>query len=93
MPTSTTKITELTRTDIVDALFLDKEPFHGKLSRPFPYHRSSLLSNSENLMNQHVPGRFAFISILMLSAVSFAQQPAPAPETPKDTIKAIPGLL
>lgn len=32
MPTPERKITELTRTDIVDALLLDKEaPFHGKL--------------------------------------------------------------
>jgi hypothetical protein len=32
MPTPKKKITELTRTDIVDALLLDKEqPFHGKL--------------------------------------------------------------
>src|SRR5215467_2998032 len=40
-------------------------------------------------MNQQAPRRFAFISILVLSAVSFAQQPAPAPETPKDTISRI----
>jgi len=40
-------------------------------------------------MNQHTLRRFAFISILVLSAVSFAQQPAPAPETPKDTITRI----
>src|SRR5258708_11974924 len=40
-------------------------------------------------MNQHALRRFAFISILVLSAISFAQQPAPAPETPKDTITRI----
>ncbi|HEY6252913.1 MAG TPA: DPP IV N-terminal domain-containing protein, partial [Candidatus Angelobacter sp.] len=40
-------------------------------------------------MNQHALRRFAFISILVLSAESFAQQPAPAPETPKDTISRI----
>src|SRR5258708_32757867 len=40
-------------------------------------------------MNQHAFRRFAFISILVLPAVSFAQQPAPAPETPKDTITRI----
>ena len=41
-------------------------------------------------MNQHALRHFAF-SILMLSAVAFAQQPAsaPAPETPKDTITRI----
>jgi dipeptidyl-peptidase 4 len=40
-------------------------------------------------MNQQAPHRFAFISILVFSAVSFAQQPAPTPETPKDTISRI----
>jgi dipeptidyl-peptidase 4 len=40
-------------------------------------------------MNEHAFRRFAFISILVLSAVSSAQQPAPAPETPKDTITRI----
>src|SRR5690242_18462019 len=40
-------------------------------------------------MKQHALGRFAFISILVLSAASFAQQPAPPPETPKDTITRI----
>ncbi|HEY2360650.1 MAG TPA: DPP IV N-terminal domain-containing protein, partial [Candidatus Angelobacter sp.] len=40
-------------------------------------------------MNQYALRRFAFVSILMLSAVAFAQQPAPAPETPKDTITRI----
>ena len=44
-------------------------------------------------MNQHVLSRFAFISILALSAISFAQQPVPTPdtakETPKDTITRI----
>src|SRR5215471_4729397 len=42
-------------------------------------------------MNQHSLRRIAFFSILMLSAVAFAQQPAPAPtpETPKDTITRI----
>jgi dipeptidyl-peptidase-4 len=39
-------------------------------------------------MNHYTLRRFAFISILV-SAVSFAQQPAPAPETPKDTITRI----
>ncbi|HEY7403783.1 MAG TPA: DPP IV N-terminal domain-containing protein [Candidatus Angelobacter sp.] len=38
-------------------------------------------------MNQHA--RFALISILVLSTVLFAQQPAPAPEAPKDTITRI----
>src|SRR6185312_5233640 len=47
--------------------------------------------HSENLMNQAALRRFVFISILVLSAVWFAQQPAPAPtpETPKDTITRI----
>jgi len=40
-------------------------------------------------MDQHVLRRFTFVSILMLSAVAFAQQPAPASETPKDTITRI----
>src|SRR5437899_9527072 len=40
-------------------------------------------------MNLPVLRRLAFISILVLSAVSFAQQPAPAPEAPKDTITRI----
>jgi dipeptidyl-peptidase 4 len=40
-------------------------------------------------LNQHVLRRFAFISILVLSAKLFAQQPAPAPEPPKDTITRI----
>jgi dipeptidyl-peptidase-4 len=42
-------------------------------------------------MSQLALRRFAFFSILMLSAVAFAQQPAPAPtqETPKDTITRI----
>jgi hypothetical protein len=40
-------------------------------------------------MNQHALRHFALISILVLSAVSFAQQPAPTPETPKDTITRI----
>jgi dipeptidyl-peptidase-4 len=42
-------------------------------------------------MNQHALRRFVFISILVLSAVSLAQQPAPAstPEAPKDTITRI----
>jgi dipeptidyl-peptidase-4 len=42
-------------------------------------------------MNQHALRRFVALSILMLSAVAFAQQPAPAPtpETPKDTITRI----
>jgi len=38
-------------------------------------------------MNKLALRRFALISILVLSAVSFAQQPAP--ETPKDTITRI----
>src|SRR5262249_43196147 len=49
---------------------------------PFPIH-------SENLMNQHALRCFASFSVLALSAASFAQQPAPAPETPKDTITRI----
>jgi dipeptidyl-peptidase-4 len=40
-------------------------------------------------MNQHALRRFAFISILVLSVLSSAQQPAPGPETPKDTITRI----
>jgi dipeptidyl-peptidase 4 len=40
-------------------------------------------------MNQRALRRTAFISILALSAASLAQQPAPAPETPKDTITRI----
>jgi len=40
-------------------------------------------------MNQNTLCRFAFFSILMMSAVAFAQQPAPTPETPKDTITRI----
>jgi dipeptidyl-peptidase-4 len=42
-------------------------------------------------MNQNTLRRFVVFSILMLSAVAFAQQPAPAPtpETPKDTITRI----
>ena len=40
-------------------------------------------------MSHHALRRFTFVSILMLSAVSFAQQPAPTPETPKDTITRI----
>jgi len=40
-------------------------------------------------MGQHVLRRFAFISVLVLSAVSFAQQAAPASEAPKDTITRI----
>jgi dipeptidyl-peptidase-4 len=42
-------------------------------------------------MIQNALRRFTFISILVFSAVSFAQQPAPAPapETPKDTISRI----
>jgi dipeptidyl-peptidase-4 len=42
-------------------------------------------------MNQHSLRRFVFASILVLPAVAFAQQPAPAstPETPKDTITRI----
>ena len=42
-------------------------------------------------MNQLALRRFAFFLILMLSAVAFAQQPAPAPaqDTPKDTITRI----
>jgi dipeptidyl-peptidase-4 len=41
-------------------------------------------------MSQHALHRFAFISILVFSAVSFAQQPATAPpEAPKDTITRI----
>jgi dipeptidyl-peptidase-4 len=39
-------------------------------------------------MNQHALRRFALISIAVLPALSFAQQPAPAPE-PKDTITRI----
>ena len=52
--------------------------------------RSLLLPiHSENLMSQHAFPHFALISILMFSAASFAQQPAPATETPKDTITSI----
>jgi len=40
-------------------------------------------------MSHHALRRFTFVSILMLSALSFAQQPAPTPETPKDTITRI----
>ncbi|HJT53279.1 MAG TPA: hypothetical protein VJ848_05475, partial [Candidatus Angelobacter sp.] len=42
-------------------------------------------------MTQAALRRFAFISVVVLSAVSFAQQPAPSPtpETPKDTITRI----
>lgn len=42
-------------------------------------------------MNQHAIRRFVFIAFLLLSAASFAQQPAPAstPATPKDTIDRI----
>ncbi len=40
-------------------------------------------------MNQRVLRYLGFISILVLSAVSSAQQPAPAQETPKDTITRI----
>ena len=40
-------------------------------------------------MSHHALRRFTFVLILMLSAVSFAQQPAPTPETPKDTITRI----
>lgn len=42
-------------------------------------------------MNQNILRRFALVSILVLSAVAFAQQPAPSPtqETPKDTITRI----
>ena len=42
-------------------------------------------------MNQNTLRRFVVFSILMLSALAFAQQPAPAPtpETPKDTITRI----
>jgi dipeptidyl-peptidase 4 len=40
-------------------------------------------------MNQRALRRTAFISILALSVASLAQQPAPAPETPKDTITLI----
>ena len=42
-------------------------------------------------MNQHALRRFVFVSILLLSAASFAQQPAPAPApgTPKDIITRI----
>jgi len=39
-------------------------------------------------MNQAYLRRFVFISILVLSAVSFAQQPALGAETPTDTITA-----
>ena len=40
-------------------------------------------------MNQHGRGLLASISILVLSAVSFAQQPAPMQDPPKDTITRI----
>jgi len=40
-------------------------------------------------MGQHILRRFTFVSILMLSGVAFAQQVAPASETPKDTITRI----
>jgi len=40
-------------------------------------------------MIQHALRRFVFASILALPAVSLAQQPAPTPETPKDTITRI----
>ncbi len=40
-------------------------------------------------MNQRVLRPFAFISILVLSTISFAQQPVAAQETPKDTITRI----
>jgi dipeptidyl-peptidase 4 len=40
-------------------------------------------------MNQHVLRRFVFISILVTSAVSFAQQAATAQDTQKDTITRI----
>src|SRR5215469_7064433 len=40
-------------------------------------------------MNQHVHCRFALVSILALSAVSFAGQAATAPDTQKDTITRI----
>jgi dipeptidyl-peptidase-4 len=40
-------------------------------------------------MNQHALRHFALISILVLPVASFGQQPAPAPETPKDTITRI----
>jgi len=40
-------------------------------------------------MGLHIVRRFAFISILVLSAVSFGQQAAPASEAPKDTITRI----
>ncbi len=40
-------------------------------------------------MNQPALRRFVAFLILMLSAVSFAQQPTPTPETPKDTITRI----
>src|SRR6185437_346619 len=53
-----------------------------------PYHRS-FNSFGEFLMGLHIVRRFAFISILVLSAVSFGQQAAPASEAPKDTITRI----
>lgn len=40
-------------------------------------------------MRQHALRRIGFVSILVLSAVSFAQQPASPPAAPKDTITRI----
>jgi len=40
-------------------------------------------------MNRQALRRLAFIAILVFSAVAFAQQPAAAPKTPKDTITSI----
>src|ERR1051326_9376905 len=40
-------------------------------------------------MNQLALPRLALISMLLVSAASLAQQPAPAPEAPKDTITRI----
>src|ERR1051326_1653531 len=57
-------------------------------SRFLPYHRSFHI-HAENLMNQVALPRLALISMLLLSAASLAQQPAPVPEAPKDTITRI----
>ncbi len=40
-------------------------------------------------MGQHFVRRFAFISVLVLCGVSFAQQAAPASAAPKDIITCI----